>query len=534
MWFAKPAALWEFDEILFAHATRHFDPIAHHPPPPGYPLFIVVAQLVRHVMPSDFATLVAINFIASAIGFVLLGLAFDVAAALLFYLSPAMLVHSTLALSEPGAVALLAASLFSAPRSPALFGAFAALTVGWRPQFAVFVVPLLIVECSRKGSPFKRILVVFAVVCLAWLVPLAMSVGGIEKLIGFETGQAAYVAAHDAGVSRSGWTALGVFGRFIADPWGPAIVAWPLLIAAVIGLPQLWRKGRGVVIAAAAYIVFALLVMDPADGVRYAIPFTLLVALAAASVIRRYAVIVTFGAASVIYTSSLLVQRSTSIPPALQAASAIPHRAAVLYELPLWPHATYFLAGHPLDRVDDGLTRYFDDPRTAVWMYADGRSSVPGSRSFRWEPSDAYRKLTRNHYRVVSTIPLPPERRFRPLRGVYASEREPEGDEWRWLDQDAALELPRIPASALSMRFGLPRSAAFAETTVTISEDQTPIARVLVPRGNKIAVRLPLQRPGATLQLHSDHAYTPAAIAGSLNRDPRRLAVRLHDLVLRR
>lgn len=541
MFFAKPAALWEFDEILFAHATQHFDPATHHPPPPGYPVFIFVAQLVRHLTPADFAALVTINFVASAIGFVLLALAFDVAGALLFYLSPAMLVHSTLAMSEPGAIALLAVALYFAKRSPVLFGAFAALTVGWRPQFAIFVVPLVLLNgwptsrSAKAGPPRLIAIATFAVICLVWLVPLAMSVGGFERLLQFETGQATYVAAHDADVSRSGWSRPAVFAHFVADPWGPAIVAWPLLIMAVIGAPSLWRSAKAVVIAGAVYIAFALAVMDPADGVRYAIPFTLVVALAASKALGRqaYPIVAAFGAASLIYTSSLLVQRSTSVPPALDAARAIPQRAAVLYELPLWPHATYWLADHPLYRVDDGLRRFFDSPTTPLWTYADGRSTVPGARVFRWQPSAAYRTITRNHYRVVSIIPLPPERRFRPLRGVYVPEREPEGDEWRWLDGDAALQLPSIAAKAVTLRFGLPATAPFAETDVTIRADQADVARVRVLRGRKVSIAIPLHRAGTILQFHTDHPYIPAAIAGSLNRDPRRIAVRLHDLVLR-
>src|SRR5579859_1781689 len=115
LWCAKPASLWEFDEVLFAQAVQHFDPVAHQPPPPGYPVFIAAAKAVRVFTPSDFAALVTLSVIASAAGFVLLALAFarmtdwttGLTGSLLFYFSPAMLVHSTLALSEPGAIALL-------------------------------------------------------------------------------------------------------------------------------------------------------------------------------------------------------------------------------------------------------------------------------------------------------------------------------------------------------------------------------------------------------------------------------------------
>jgi hypothetical protein len=34
---------WDWDELLFCYAVRDYDVPAHHPHPPGYPLFIVLA-----------------------------------------------------------------------------------------------------------------------------------------------------------------------------------------------------------------------------------------------------------------------------------------------------------------------------------------------------------------------------------------------------------------------------------------------------------------------------------------------------------
>ena len=121
LFLVRPASLWEFDEPLFFQALHDYDPAAHHPPPPGYPLFIFFGKLVRLIVPSDFGALVSLSIAASIVGFVLLALAFreltgdettGIVAALFFYWSPAMLIHSTLPISEPGAIALLAAALY--------------------------------------------------------------------------------------------------------------------------------------------------------------------------------------------------------------------------------------------------------------------------------------------------------------------------------------------------------------------------------------------------------------------------------------
>ena len=63
-----PATPWEFDEPLFFQALHRYDPLAHHPPPPGYPLFILFAQVARMIVPDDFATLVLISVLTWGAG----------------------------------------------------------------------------------------------------------------------------------------------------------------------------------------------------------------------------------------------------------------------------------------------------------------------------------------------------------------------------------------------------------------------------------------------------------------------------------
>src|SRR5688572_3990604 len=75
LFFSMPASPWEFDEPLFFQALHRYDPVAHHPPPPGYPLFIGAGKVSRAVMATDFTALRAISLAASAIGFLLLALA---------------------------------------------------------------------------------------------------------------------------------------------------------------------------------------------------------------------------------------------------------------------------------------------------------------------------------------------------------------------------------------------------------------------------------------------------------------------------
>jgi hypothetical protein len=557
-----PASPWEFDEPLFFQALQRYDPLAHHPPPPGYPAFILFAQLVRFLMPSDFATLRAISAIASAVGFAFLALAIrnftdDVRAgvlgAALFYASPAMLVHSTLPISDPGGLALLAASLFfwsaatrvAALRAPAsaaalqnAFAFTAALTVGWRIQLCIFVVPFFLTALAMMK---KRLLAlgVFTITCLAWLAPLTIAVGGIEELIAFETGQGQYLASHDAAESRTGWTLPRIVFRFVGRAWGWEWTAAIVLVIAAIGFVTGMRKALVPVVAGGAvYIAAALLVMDPADGVRYALPFTLVAAMFAGIALARWR-FAYVGAAILlipfaVYTGPMLWQRRTTIAPpvaaAIHARATQQKGAVVLYELALWPHATYYLRQYDPHRVDDGLAKFYDRPEVPLFIYADGDTARRDAKVFRWRTSDAYEKLTRNHYRVASIIPVPPGRRYRIVRNVHATERTQEGFEWRWLTSPAELQLPRGNARRLTLVLGLSSFAPIDSNEVSVFVNDTLAARAPIRRGKPATIAVDVPGGAPIIRIEAARMFVPAEFPELRSGDRRALAVELYEL----
>jgi len=73
--------------------------------------------------------------------------------------------------------------------------------------------------------------------------------------------------------------------RFVAHPWGPKSLSLPILALAVVGAVELVRRRvvRALPLATLAIVNLAvcLAFMDPADGARYALPSLPLVALAA-------------------------------------------------------------------------------------------------------------------------------------------------------------------------------------------------------------------------------------------------------------
>jgi multiple sugar transport system substrate-binding protein len=131
-----PASLWEWDEVLFVRGVERFEPLQHHPHPPGYPLLIGLGKLFALVTGDPFRGLVALSVVASLVGYLALFDAYRrlaappgagameraaaeraaVLGAALFQLSPAMLVYGPLALSDAPALAFLALALAAAAR----------------------------------------------------------------------------------------------------------------------------------------------------------------------------------------------------------------------------------------------------------------------------------------------------------------------------------------------------------------------------------------------------------------------------------
>ena len=561
-----PKTTWEFDESLFFQALQRYAPVQHHPPPPGYPLFIGVGKLFRAFIPSDFAALVTISFIASIVGFLALsrvaravgGEESSFVAALLFYMSPAMLIHSTLPQSDSGALALYALALALSARAVAAtdqptvvaFAAIAAATVGWRPQMAIAVVPMFLVTCLlMRGWRARFIsLGVFGLVCVLWLIPLVLATGSVAKLIAYETRQASYFAAHDADVSRSHWTPAMIALRFIAHPWGPKLLSFPILLVALGGFVAIVRERRRTALpllaGTAVYLGVALAIMDPADGVRYALPAVLGVAILAAiglvrlvprltSALHPHVLVAIYAAGAIVYCESILTQRRTTSSPPIAAVDEIrrsfPANTTVLYDLSLWPHAMYYLADRNPRRVDMGMRELYARPDRPLVMLADGSTTVPGSKTFSWMPSDAYSKLTRNHYRVVSVIPVPPHRRFAPIMGIFPPERGPEGGEWRWISDHGQIRLPPIPMKRVRLRLGLPVIYPMERNAIRVSIGPES-ERVELRRNAAVDVVLSVQAGESIVRFEPEQSFVPAALPASLNRDPRRLSVKLYDL----
>src|SRR5688572_16779959 len=162
-----PQTLWEYDECLYAAAVEKFEPLLHHPPPPGSPVYIAFVKILALARPDTLAAMLATSILAVAGGFLAFVLAFSAItdfrtgtlAAVLLYTSPAVLVSGTLPQADSGALALLGLAIWSCTRAiaegraqsaesrstsviPALCGLLCAVCIDWRLQLSIAVVPM--------------------------------------------------------------------------------------------------------------------------------------------------------------------------------------------------------------------------------------------------------------------------------------------------------------------------------------------------------------------------------------------------------
>ena len=378
-------------------------------------------------------------------------------AAVLFSLSAAVLVHAPAARLDALAWMFLALAILSLQR-PVLFGALAggAAACGIASAVALLFAALMLVVPARRDRFYAA--GAFVLVLLPF-VSIPETLGSSETLV----------------------------QRFTLHPWGSKVVTLPLLVVVAAGIRPLmrrWSRELEVLLwFAAVHVALGIAVVDPADGVRYAVPSLMFTAFVAAEGLRALRVswvgAALVAALSVWYAYPILRDRVTRPSPPIEAARAIPPGVTVLVDR----DTAAFARGIPLD---EGLRRHLDDD-VPLLHFVHGNSNEPGARVFSRPAADAYGKLTRNAYRHVALVPV--EQRFAPVVGVFALERNEAGESWRWLERYAELLVPR-GRDVVRVTLRLPADAAIESNEVQINA-----TRATVRRGQSVEVPVPLEQP---------------------------------------
>ncbi len=562
-----PRTLWESDEHLFAAAVEKFEPLASHPHPPGYPLYIGLGKFVTAFTGSIFGSLVGISIASCVIGVIALSLLLRriigdrdlaVSGALLYYFGAAMLVHATTPMSDaPGTACVLMALLLmtyfpseATERTAIFLGIATSAAIGIRPQFVVPLLPVFFyaILTTRDVRKIAAGILSFFFLSLAWFTQLVEACRGWSTFLAWETRQAAYIAAHDAALSRGASSLKEVAARFLFHPWGPKAIALPVIFLALLGAVAFVRsvpaEGKRRAIApiafSAIYFFFALEVMDPADGPRYALPWLIAVALFVAlglGTVRGslrmkyspYAIVAMIALGIFVFVAPIIVTRRREPAPAAAAAAyaiaTYPANSVILYDLSMRPQAELLFSRFAVTPLDKGMADYYDRPDVPLMALGDGGSFASSSKTFSWPETDAYDGLTRGHYRVVSLETFAPNERFFPIRGIYPTERTSQF-QWRWLQPDAAFRLPRGHGPMLTLTFGLSHDLPYESTDVQTVINGVPGPTVTVQHNGRASLAVPLpETPEVEVAIRSARSFVPAAVLH--NQDQRTLAVQL-------
>ena len=466
--------LWDWDEAQFCSAVRSYDVSLHHPHPPGYPLFVGSAKLLRHLMSSDFRSLQAVVFIAALLLFpvfflLLRELRFAFAGALggatLLSFVPTVWYHGGTAFSDvPALVLILSAAvvLLRSCRQPPLFLTGAALlgaALGFRPQSLIIgIVPLLLASryAARRSL---RLMISGGAICSAIVVA---SYGGAA--LASTSVPAFFDALHETTVWVGGVDSYRnpvrpplpmLFAHFMIQPIGgghqrnliAALSLLSLMVSLVTRRIEVWMLVAMFVPTA----LFTWLMLDLNAATRYAIAYMPLYAalsvdgvLVLTAALGRFnrrlpatsaaAVVAILVGRSVWWTlPALRVARTSASPPASGMQwireQVVPRRAPLYFHDSLYPFGDYFLGDYPLHRVRSERDIPETFSTTASYFIVEGASSSPQAIIFSRAHGRIW-NIARQRYFEISILPLAESVRFE--EGWYGQESSG-GASWRWM-----------------------------------------------------------------------------------------------------
>jgi hypothetical protein len=527
---ALSRSLWDWDEAQFCSAVRSYDVSLHHPHPPGYPLFIAAAKIIRPLAGSDFGSLQTVVVTAALLLFpaffiLLRELRFPFGVALggstLLAFMPTVWYHGGTAFSDVPALCLIlsaSAALLRSVRQRRFFLVGCVLlgaALGFRPQSLIVAVVPLIAACCSLARRSRRLLAGGLALCGAIVAAsyggAALASASVPAFVDAVLGTSAWVSRVDSFRNPLRPPLPLLFVHFLVAPIGGGhqrnLIAALALLSLIVSL---FRRRIEVLLVAAMFVpaaTFAWLMLDANAATRYAIAYLPLYAalsvdavLLVASTLfmrhRRLSVSVTAVAVALLVLRSiwwtlpaLRVARSTASPPARSMQwirqEVVRRRAALYLDSGLDPFADYYLPDYPVQRVDSEREVPQAFSSTAGYYAMQGTSGAPEAVVFTREHGRLW-NIARQRYFEVSVVPIAMSPRFE--EGWYGQESSGHAS-WRWMGGRSRTVLaPMRGRGLLQLSMRVPDALKAPAPTIQIRLNGTIVGR-LRPHDGRIVSR---------------------------------------------
>ena len=413
-WPAVSRSLWDWDEALFALALRDYDVSAHHPHPPGFPLFIGAAKLIPldpfHAL--QCVTVLSSVLIVPAMFFLARELRATpfaaMASALLLAFFPNVWFYGGTALSDvPSMVlALVACALLlrGCRSDPSLLAGAVLLGIaaGFRPQnLLIGFAPALIAFLHRRKTAVIGAALVTVIVVASYGAAASLS-GGWDVYRETLSRHGRYIREVDSFLAPLRPNLLQVADDFFFWPYRAPLINIAVTLLAVAGAVR--RRPLLAVATYAPFLLFAWLYLDFHSASRFSIGYMPLYALLAAEGIPRKGrtlVLSALIALMVVWTwPALRVAHTTQSPP-VAAIDALDPQSVVYVDDRLAAHAELLIPER--ERRPAGKAPPVVGGRASV-LLREGASTAPGAKSFVRE-RDRLDRIARDRYFDASIVP---------------------------------------------------------------------------------------------------------------------------------
>ena len=304
---AVARSVWDWDEALFTMAMRDYDVRMHHPHPPGFPVFIAMAKLVRFIVPDDFRALQAVNVIAAMLVFVAvfvfarelrLRFATCISAGALFAFFPNVWFFGGGAFSDvPSIVLVLFAVTFllkgARDRKAYWLGTLLlALAIGIRPQnFLVGLIPGILATRKRRWWEVLVALLIGVVICGAAFGGAIYATGSLHEYQRMVREHGQYIAQVDSFRSPDRPPLWRIFDRFFIKQYQSPVLSIVASLFVAVSIAGAFReRNRSLAMNALTFVpfaIFAWMMLDRFSISRFSIGYQPMFAIFLADGIAR-------------------------------------------------------------------------------------------------------------------------------------------------------------------------------------------------------------------------------------------------------